>query len=88
MVYISIIGLSIESVEILEIPEKFQKFQLRKIIMIYSKTSLCGHLSKVETSVLWTPFGSPKLFLLEMNLLNVDTSLFWTVDTFFRSRLQ
>ncbi len=53
----------------------------------HSKTSLCGHLSKVDISVLWTPFGLPKLFLLEMNLLNVDTSLFWTVDTFFPARL-
>ncbi len=48
-----------------------------------SKTSLCGHLSKVDTSVLWTPLGPPELFLLEMNLSNVDTSLFWTVDTFY-----
>ncbi len=56
--------------------------------MLYSKTSLYGHLYKVDTSILWTRFGHPELFLLEMNLSNVDTSLFWTVDTFFRSRLQ
>jgi hypothetical protein len=31
---------------------------------------------------MWTPLGPPELFLLEMNLLNVNTSLFWTVDTF------
>ena len=49
----------------------------------YSITSLCGHLSKVDTSSLWTPPGPFKLFLLEMNLLNVDTSVFWTVNTFF-----
>ena len=47
--------------------------------LVYSITSLCGHLSKVDTS------RSPELFLLEMNLLNVDTSVFWTVDTFIWS---
>ena len=55
-------------------------------ICLYSKTSLCGHLSKVDTSILWTLAGPPELFLLEMNLYNVDTSLFWTVDTFFWSQ--
>ena len=32
---------------------------------------------------MWTPAGPPERFLLEMNLSNLDTSLFWTVDTFF-----
>ena len=35
---------------------------------------------------MWTPAGPPERFLLEMNLSNLDTSLFWTVDTFFWSR--
>ncbi len=37
----------------------------------------------MDISFKWTSFGPPKLFLLEMNLSNVATSLFWTVDTFF-----
>ncbi len=35
------------------------------------KPPYCGHLQVL-----------PELFLLEMSLLNVDTSVFWTVDTF------
>jgi len=46
------------------------------IVLLYSKTSLCEHLSKTAPSVLWTPFGPIKLFLLEMNLSNVNISLF------------
>ena len=41
----------------------------------YSKTSLCGHLSKVDTSLQWTSFGPPELLFMKMNLLNMDTSL-------------
>ena len=31
---------------------------------------------------MWTPPSSPELFLLDMNLPKVDTSVFYTVDTF------
>ena len=37
---------------------------------------------KMVTHRLWTPFSPPELFLLGLNLYNVDTSLFWTVDAF------
>ncbi len=37
-----------------------------------------------DTSPLWTPSSPTGLFLVGMNILNVNTSIFGTVDTFFR----
>ena len=53
------------------------------LYFIYSKTSISEHLYIVNTSNLNTCFGPPKRMLLWMNLYIVNTSLLWTLNTFF-----
>jgi hypothetical protein len=49
----------------------------------YSKTSLCEHLYIVNTSFYWTLWKTTERFLQEINLSLVNTSVLWTVNTFF-----
>ena len=42
---------------------------------------------QVDTHRLWTSMSPPELFLQRLNLFYVDTSLFWTVDTFSQSHV-